>query len=220
MPLFAKKTTEPEPPASQEVVLYEPPIQPSAAPKASDLEREIRREIWQHMSPQLAHSAGLSLPELIDYVSGAARLSTVQVEALARHMGIIKTPPTDIDKIRARLNVELKKALGFSRLEWPGGGKGADDLRSFVAGENCLTFDELNRLAREFWMNRSYRSRYGGTERLPRRRSRLVEGLRHGRAVQNVPGLNENGDLDPTGAAAAARGAALGATKEAAASPM
>ncbi len=153
MPLFAKKTTEPEPPASQEVVLYEPPIQPSAAPKASDLEREIRREIWQHMSPQLAHSAGLSLPELIDYVSGAARLSTVQVEALARHMGIIKTPPTDIDKIRARLNVELKKALGFSRLEWPGGGKGDDDLRRFAAGENCLTYDELNRLAKEFWGN-------------------------------------------------------------------
>ena len=105
------------------------------------------------MSPALAHAAGLSLPELIDWVSGATRLSTPQIEAIARKMGLIDTPVTGVDKIRARLVVEMKRAQGFGRLEWPGGGKGEDDLRSFVAGDNCLTYQDLNRLAQEFWQN-------------------------------------------------------------------
>jgi hypothetical protein len=152
--LFRK--SEPAPAAggpSTAVALYQPPVQPSAAPKASDLERQIRAVIWQHISPVLAHAAGLSLPELIDWTSGVSRLTTPQIEALARHIGLIDTPVTGIDKIRARLVVELKRAQGFGRLDWPGGGKGEDDLRSFIAGENCLTYGELNRLAKEFWQN-------------------------------------------------------------------
>ena len=40
MSLFRK--AEPEPPPAQLPVLYEPPVQPSAAPKATSLEHEIR----------------------------------------------------------------------------------------------------------------------------------------------------------------------------------
>jgi hypothetical protein len=149
MPLFRK--SEPAPSPAQLPALYQPPVQPSAAPKASELERQIRAVIWQHMSPALAHAAALSLPELIDWTSGVSRLTTPQIEALARKIGLIDTPVTDVDRIRARLNVELKKAQGFGRLDWPGGAKGEDDLRGFIAGENCLTYDELNRLAKEFW---------------------------------------------------------------------
>jgi hypothetical protein len=94
----------------------------------------------------------LSLPELIDWVSGVSRLSTPQIEALGRKMGLIDTPYTGVDLIRDRLRIAMKKRAGsLAYLEWPGGGKGEDNLRAFVAGENCLTFDEMSRLAREFF---------------------------------------------------------------------
>jgi hypothetical protein len=122
------------------------------APKASDLERQIRAVTWQHMSPQLAHAANLSLPELIDWTSGVTRLSTPQIEALARKMGLLDTPVTGVDAIRARLNVALKKRPDFTaHIEWPRGQKGEEELRAFAAGEDCLTLDELNKLAKEFW---------------------------------------------------------------------
>ena len=150
MNLFRKAEPTPSP-ASTAVVPYELPPQPSAAPKATDLERQIRSQIWPVMSPDLARAASLNLAELIDWVSGASRLSTPQIEALARKMGLLDKPETGVDVLRAHLTVAMKRRIDFAQhIEWPGGGKGEDDLRNFAAGENCLTLPELNRLAREF----------------------------------------------------------------------
>ena len=146
MALFTRKS---DPAPSTEVVPYAPPPQPSAAPKASDLEREIRREIWQHMSPELAHAAGLSLAELIDFTSGVMRLSAPQIDALARKMGLIEdTPPTGIDLVRAHLRVAMKKWPNFSsHYEWRHGDQA---LRDFLDG-GSLTHDQAEFLARAFW---------------------------------------------------------------------
>jgi hypothetical protein len=48
------------------------PLQPSAAPKANDLEKQIRAVVWQHMGrgAELARSANLSLSELLEFISG------------------------------------------------------------------------------------------------------------------------------------------------------
>ena len=112
MPLFTRKA-EPSPappPPMQLPTIHEAPTTPAAAPKASrELEREIRREIWQHISPDLARSAGLSLPELIDWISGAARLSTPQIEAIARKMGLLDSPETGVDAIRKALVARMKR---------------------------------------------------------------------------------------------------------------
>jgi hypothetical protein len=149
MALFRKAA--PEPSSAQLPALYQPPVQPSAAPKASDLEREIRREIWQHMSPDLARSANLSLPELIDWISGATRLSQPQINAIARHMGLLDTPETGVDVLRKALAARMKKRINFDWLDFPGGGRGEDNLRDFIAGADCLTLPELNILARDFY---------------------------------------------------------------------
>jgi hypothetical protein len=149
--LFARKAPEPPAPA-QLPVLYEPAVKPSAALKASDLEREIRSVIWQHIGPDLARSANLSLPELIDWVSGVSRLSNPQIEALARKIGLLDTQETGVDIIRARLVAMMRERPTFDWLDWPGGAKGEDHLRDFAAGANgVLTVKELNCLAREFF---------------------------------------------------------------------
>jgi hypothetical protein len=149
--LFTRKAPEPPAPA-QLPVLYEPAVKPSAAPKAGELEKQIRSVIWQHIGPELARSANLSLPELIDWISGATRLSNPQIEALARKMGLLDTPETGVDVIRARLQAVMRKRPTFDWLEWPGGGKGEENLRDFAAGANgVLTVKELNFLAREFF---------------------------------------------------------------------
>jgi hypothetical protein len=144
-----RKAAEPSAPPAQLPALYEPPVQPSAAPRATDLERLIRREIWGVMSPELAHAAGLSLAELIDWVSGATRLSPPQIESLARRMGLIEdTPPTGIDLVRARLRVMMKKWSNFSsHFEWRHGDQA---LLNFLEGDS-LPHDQAEFLARAFW---------------------------------------------------------------------
>jgi hypothetical protein len=142
--LFRK--SEPAP-AATAVVAYAPPPQPSAAPPATDLERQIRREIWSCMSPELAHAAQLSLAELIDWVSGATRLSPPQIDALGRKMGLLEdTPPTGIDTVRAHLRVTLKRygANFSSHFEWR---HGEQALRDFLDG-GSLTHAQVEFLAR------------------------------------------------------------------------
>ena len=152
MPFFAKKAVEPPAPALAQLPAPSgPAISSLPAPKATDLERDIRANIWGHISPGLAHAAGLSLPELVDWVHGVTRLSTPQIEALARRMGILDTPETGVDAIRARLVAVMRKRPTFEWLDWPARGRGEDDLRAFAAGENCLTLAELNLLAKEFY---------------------------------------------------------------------
>ena len=148
MALF-RKAAEPSSTPVQLPALYQPPIQPSAAPKASDLEKQIRANVWPVMSPELAHAAGLSLAELIDYVSGASRLSPPQIEALARKMGLIEDlPPTGIDLVRGRLRVMMKKWPNFvTHFEWRHGDQA---LRDFLDG-GSLTLDQVNFLARAFF---------------------------------------------------------------------
>ena len=153
MNLFGKKPELPSAIAApaQLPTLYEPPVQPSAAPKATDLERAIRAVIWQHICPDLARAAGMSLPELIDAISGVARFTTPQIEALGRRMGIIDTPETGVDVLRKALAARMRTRANFDWLEFPGGGRGEDNLRDFIAGADCLTLPELNILARDFY---------------------------------------------------------------------
>jgi hypothetical protein len=154
MALFRKSAPEPSSAIAspaQVPALYEPPPQPSAAPRASDLEKQIRSQIWLHMSPDLARSANLSLPELIDWISGASRLSQPQINAIARHMNLLDTPETGVDVLRKALAARMKTRINFDWLEFPGGGRGEDNLRDFIAGADCLTLPELNILARDFY---------------------------------------------------------------------
>jgi hypothetical protein len=146
MALFRK--AEVSPPA-QLPAIYEPPVQPSAAPRATELEKQIRSNIWSCMSPELAHAAGLSVAELIDYVSGVTRLSPPQIEALARKMGLIEDlPPTGIDLVRSKLRVMMKKWPNFvSHFEWRHGDQA---LRDFLDG-GFLTLEQVNFLARAFY---------------------------------------------------------------------
>ena len=160
---FARKSAEPAP--STAVALYQPPAKPSAAQPAGALEREIRSVIWQHMGPDLARSAGLSLSDLIDWVS-VARLSTFQVEAIARKIGILNTPVSGLDIIRqamARLTQGQVPGWGAAgnrrrRLDTLGE-EDALSLRhhaavqAFIAGDNAaLTLDEINEFIRH-WRN-------------------------------------------------------------------
>ena len=52
------------------------------------------------MSPALAASAGLSLSDLLDWTTGVLRLSPLQIEAIARKMGILDTPVSGLAVIR------------------------------------------------------------------------------------------------------------------------
>jgi hypothetical protein len=135
------------------LVLYEPSASSLPASRQSELERRIRSEVWSHMSPDLAHAAGLTLPELIDWVSGIGRLSALQTTAIAMKMGLIPAAPkTGIDAIRTRLIGLMKQrpADFVILLEWRGGEQA---LRDFVEGEpgTGLTIQELDHLAEYFW---------------------------------------------------------------------
>jgi hypothetical protein len=54
---FNRKAEEPSPPA-QLPVLYEAPVQPSAAPKATELERLIRAQVVDHDDVARDQAAG------------------------------------------------------------------------------------------------------------------------------------------------------------------
>jgi hypothetical protein len=111
----------------------------------------VRAAVWGHLSPELARVAGLNVAQLLEWVSGARRLTPPQVMALARKIGVVDSPETGVDTLRAKLNATMKKRPNFDWLDWPGGGRGADNLRDFAAGADCLTLEELNLLAREFF---------------------------------------------------------------------
>ena len=152
MPFFQRKAAEPPAPAIAQLPAPSgPALAVLPAPKATSLEQDIRANIWAHISPELARAAGLSLPELLDYIHGVSRLSAPQINAIARRMGLLDSPETGIDVLRAHLVAVMRKRPTFDWLDWPNGGKGEDNLRAFAAGENCLTLPELNRLAREFF---------------------------------------------------------------------
>ena len=89
------------------------------------------------------------LAELIDYVSGASRLSPPQIDALARKMGLIEDlPPAGVDLVRARLRVMMRKWPNFvTHFEWRHGDQA---LRDFLDG-GSLTLDQVNFLARAFF---------------------------------------------------------------------
>ena len=103
------------------------------------------------MGPDLARAAGLSVPELLDFVSGVTRLSQPQLTALGRKMGLVVGAETGIDKLRAKLVAMMRKRTDFGWLEQRRGGRGEENLRSFMAGENCLTLEELDDLAKELF---------------------------------------------------------------------
>jgi hypothetical protein len=149
MALFRKSAEPASSSATTAVVPYESRPQPSMGPKATDLERRIRSQIWQHMSPELAHAADLTLAELIDFTSGATRLSKVQLEALGRKMGLLEDlPPTGIDLVRRRLRVMMKKWPNFvSHFEWR---HGEQALQNFLEGDS-LAHAQVEFLARAFF---------------------------------------------------------------------
>ena len=66
-------------------------------------------------------------------------------------MGLLDTPETGVDVLRKALAARMKKRINFDWLEFPGGGRGEDNLRDFIAGADCLTLPELNILARDFY---------------------------------------------------------------------
>jgi hypothetical protein len=135
MALFQKKTPEPEPSAP--------------APASPDLERKVRGEIWNHISPALAAAAGLSLPELLEFVSGARRLSHAQVTTLARRMGFVTAPATGLDVLRDMVVARLKQsALSKATLDELGLDRTA--LAAFSEGSD-LPEPQLGALAKLFF---------------------------------------------------------------------
>jgi hypothetical protein len=184
-----RKSADPAP--STEVVPYQPPVKPSAALPAGALEREIRREIWSHMSPELAHAAQLSLAELFDWTSGATRLSPPQIEALARKMGLIEdTPPTGVDLVRSKLRVMMKKWPSFvTHFEWRHGDQA---LRDFLDG-GSLTHGQVEFLARAFYGEGVSIDPQTAELRRPVREAAPVSTLKfeNWSKGSNVPGINE-----------------------------
>jgi hypothetical protein len=146
-----RKSADPSSPPAQLPVLYEPPVKPSAAPKATEIESLVRAAIWGKLSPEPGRVVGLTVPELLEFCAGARRLSSPDVMALARAIGVVNTPETGVDILRRTLTARMNKRVGFDWLEWPGGGKGEENLRDFMAGADCLTLPELNHLCREFY---------------------------------------------------------------------
>lgn len=69
------------------------------------------------MGPDLARAAGLSVPELLDFVSGVTRLSQPQLTALGRKMGLVVGAETGIDKLRAKLVAMMRKRADLGGLE-------------------------------------------------------------------------------------------------------
>jgi hypothetical protein len=167
MSIFSRKS---EPTPSTALVPAPPqPLEPDdlarAAPKAGDLEKQVKAQIWTCMSPELAHAAGLSsVAGLVEWVSGITRLSTFQVEALARKMGILDTPVSGLEVIRQALAARLRRPpdWGPSRLnrapdrgveqgaENPSSAAHASRLRAFADGGE-IDLDTLNEFVREQW---------------------------------------------------------------------
>jgi hypothetical protein len=150
MALFTRKS---EPPASTAVVTYQPPIQPSAAPRATTLETEIRREIFHHLSPALANAAGLaSVAELLEWVSGARRLDSQALNAVGRMMGLLVEPPTGLDRIRSMVAARLKRTalanLLFDKSVQSALRLDFNDLQNFAEGFDNLSSVQLDGLAR------------------------------------------------------------------------
>ena len=111
----------------------------------------MRAAIWGKLSPELGRVVGLTVPELLEFCAGARRLSSPDVMALARAIGVVNTPETGVDILRRALTARMKKRVGFDWLEFPGGGRGEDNLRDIMAGADSLTLSELNHLCREFY---------------------------------------------------------------------
>jgi hypothetical protein len=141
---------KPEPPIAPSTAMAVAAT-PSHAPKASEIEGQVRAAVWGHLSPELGRVVGLTVPELLEWVSGARRLAPPDVMALARKIGVVDTPETGVDAIRGKLNAMMRKRVDFGWLDWSVGGRDADNLRDFMAGADCLTLPELNRLARELY---------------------------------------------------------------------
>jgi hypothetical protein len=102
-----------------------PPEPPKAlrapAPRAT-LDAEIRAVIYQHMGRigELAAATGVPASNLSDWIFGdRSRLTPLQVEAVARAVGVLTTPVSGLAVIRAALEVRLSQSpvdWGPSRL--------------------------------------------------------------------------------------------------------
>ena len=148
MAFFTRKADAPPVPQLPAPTGPQPAVLP--APRANNLEQDIRREIWQHMGPDLARAAGLSVPELLDFVSGVTRLSQPQLTALGRKMGLIVGAETGIDKLRAKLVAMMRKRTDFGWLnsgaaaggrefaQLHGGGKLSDPRGARRPGQGAL----------------------------------------------------------------------------------
>jgi hypothetical protein len=68
-------------------------------------------------------------------------------------MGLIDTPESGVDRIRAKLDAVMRQRPAIVEwLDWPRGQRDEDRLRDFAAGANgVLTIPELNFLARAFF---------------------------------------------------------------------
>jgi hypothetical protein len=156
MGLFRKSEPEPAPePVSQTL------RSPAPCPT---LEAEVRAVIWQHMSPELARAADLSLSDVSDWIFGVRRLSTLELEAIARKIGLLTTPVSGLEVIRAALAARLRRPpdWGPSRLNRtpdrgvnqgevnPSSAAHAARLRAFADGGE-IDLDTLNEFVREHW---------------------------------------------------------------------
>jgi hypothetical protein len=63
----------------------------------------VRAAIWGKLSPELGRVVGLTVPELLEFCAGARRLSSPDVMALARAIGVVNTPETGVDILRRAL---------------------------------------------------------------------------------------------------------------------
>jgi hypothetical protein len=147
--LFSRKPETQIAPSTALTVAPSVPPTPSHAPKAIEIEAQVRAAIWGHLSPELGRVANLDVAGLLEFCSGARRLSAPDVMALGRAIGVVHTPETGVDRLRKALAARMTKRLNFDWLEFPGGGRGEDNLRDFIAGADCLTLPELNHICRE-----------------------------------------------------------------------
>lgn len=86
------------------------------AQPAGDLEKKVRSEIWNYLSPGLANAAGLSsVSELLEWVSGSRRLSHQAVVALARKMNFVTGAATGTDVLRDAVAARLKRDRFFTK---------------------------------------------------------------------------------------------------------
>ena len=52
------------------------------------LEQRVRHRVWFSISPQTAEAAGLTIPQLQQFAGGMKTLTSAQVAALARCLGV------------------------------------------------------------------------------------------------------------------------------------